>query len=247
MYGIRFQPFWLSGGTYGYQSPDPEDEEKTIESSKVGLYSFLSMLTAAAAVDVPGALAIIPLGFLTNGFLDEENWWRFAYGKDLLYHPQAHHDPNMTWPQRIKALFKYRDTSHGISGVVSIMAGYLAASWIFDKDARKLWLPLVGAGGTLLQHIKTLMTEVKGLEHVNHFAHFGGMVYGFVFGWLIKRYWRKKTRGVGFLRRNDVPITLAITAGFVAFMFIFTAGGEREKALIAQQIAERQELGLVDF
>ena len=30
MYGIRFQPFWISEGTYGYHSPDPEDEEKTI-------------------------------------------------------------------------------------------------------------------------------------------------------------------------------------------------------------------------
>ena len=247
MYGIRFQPFWISEGTYGYHSPDPEDEEKYVEASKVGLSSFLAMLTAAAAVDVPGALAILPLGFLTNGFLDGENWWRFAYGKD---HPQALHDPNMTWPQRIKALFKYRDTSHGISGVVSVMAGYLGASWIFDKDARKLWLPLVGAGGTLAGHIKKLMGEVQGLEHTNHYAHFGGMVYGFVFGWLIKRYWRKKTRGVGFLRRNDLPITLAITAGFVAFWFIFTAGGEREKALIAQQIAERQEIegfGVDDF
>ena len=240
MYGIRFQPFWLSGGTYGYQSPSPEDEEKTIESSKVGLYSFLSMLTAAAAVDVPGALAIIPLGFLTGNFLGHENWWKFAYGEEP-------GNKNMTWPQRIKALFTFKNQAHGISGVVSVIAGYLAASWIFDKDARKLWLPLVGAGGTLLQHIKTLMTEVKGLEHVNHFAHFGGMVYGFVFGWLIKRYWRKKTRGVGFLRRNDVPITLAITAGFVAFMFIFTAGGKRQKALIAEQIAERQEFGLDDF
>ena len=247
MYGIRFQPFWISEGTYGYHSPDPEDEEKYVEASKVGLSSFLAMLTAAAAVDVPGALAILPLGFLTNGFLDGENWWRFAYGKD---HPQALHDPNMTWPQRIKALFKYRDTSHGISGVVSVMAGYLAASWIFDKDARKLWMPLVGAGGTLFGHIKTLMTEVKGLEHSNHFAHFGGMVYGFVLGWLIKRYWRKKTRGVGFLRRNDVPITLAITAVMLSFMFIFKAGKEREKALIAQQIAERQEIegfGVDDF
>ena len=216
-YGIRFQPFWVTSGTYGYSSQDPRDEQKEIEGSIFGLLSFLSMWTAAFAVDIPGALAIVPFGFLTGGFLSEDNWWKFAYGEEP-------GNRNMTWPQRITALLEYRtDDKHGISGVVSVMAGYLGASYIFDKDARKLWLPLVGAGTTLFGNIMTLMSEVKGLE-TNHYAHFGGMGYGFLFGWLVKRYWRKKTHGVGFLRRNDLYLTLfIISITYYLSAFHFTA------------------------
>ena len=126
------------------------------------------------------------------------------------------------------------------------MAGYLGAQVVFDKDARKLWIAWVGAGGTLASYSLALYTEIKGLEHTNHYAHFGGMAYGFLVGWLIKRYWRKKNRGVGIFRRYDGTLTLIITALFLYRMFGKVAGKKRQEEEIVE-LAERAERERIEF
>ena len=103
--------------------------------------------------------------------------------------------------------FTPRRFSNGISGIFNIFAGYLAYNAAFDKNAQKVWLPLVGASGTMLSNLMALQ-EPEG--EVNNFAHFVGYLQGFLFGWLVNRFWRKKTSGVAFIRRNDLIIMLFI-------------------------------------
>ena len=137
-YGVRVQPFWIDEGTYGYSSPDPKDEEKMVEATVTGAIGFVNLCIASLAVDVPSGLAIVPIGVIIGRFLKQEKWETFAntYKK-------------LPWVDRIKALFTPSSpwSEHGISGVMGVMAGYLGAQVVFDKDARKLWLPWGGAGG----------------------------------------------------------------------------------------------------
>ena len=72
-YGVRVQPFWLDEGTYGYLSRDPKDEEKTVEATVTGAIGFVNLLIASLAVDVPGGLAIVPIGVIIGRFLHQEN------------------------------------------------------------------------------------------------------------------------------------------------------------------------------
>ena len=236
-YGIRIKPFWLTKGTYGYYSYDPKDEKALIEMTIGSSTTLLANFIAALAVDVPGAFAILGLGIGTGMFLGHDNWWKFAYGEEP-------GNKNMTWIERIKGLFNPRSEAHGFSGIFNVIAGYLAYNAIFDKDARKLWLPWVGASGTTFSNLFVLAMEKKGLEHTNHYAHFGGFAYGFLYAWLINRFWRKKTHGVGFLRRHDGKITLLLLG--VEFYQFFTgkAGSEREKEQLAQQEKDLREIEL---
>ena len=222
MYGIRIQPFWAPIGTYGYMAPEPAGEKAAIEATITSGTVILANTIAALAVDAPGTLAIIVLGIGTGWFLKNENWWKFAYGEEP-------GNKNMTWIERIKALLDYRTEAHGFSAVFNVIAGYLAYNVIFNKDARKIWLPWVGAAGTIFSNVLVLATEKKGLEHTNHFAHFGGFAYGFLYAWLINRFWRKKTHGVGFLRRNDVIITLVIS-GVIIFQYLTLTDSKKYQA-----------------
>ena len=96
----------------------------------------------------------------------------------------------------------------------------------------------------MFANLLTLANEKKGLEQTNHYAHFGGFAYGTLYAWLINRFWRKKTHGVGFLRRHDGKITLLIL-GVISYQF-FTkkAGPEREKEQLAEQAEEIRLLAL---
>ena len=227
-YGIRIKPFWLKKGTYAYMSAEPKDEKKYVEATISSATVLTANTIAALAVDVPGALAVFVLGVITDFFLDTHNWWRFAYG-------QEPGNTNLTWLERIKALFKPRNYAHGFSGVYNVLGGYLAYNAIFDKDARKLWLPWVGASGTMFSNLYVVAKENKGLEVTNHYAHFGGFAYGFLYAGLINRFWRKKTHGVGFLRRHDGKLTLMILGVIFYNGFFLKAGRERETEELEEQ------------
>ena len=231
-YGVRGQPFWISSGTYGYYSDDPKDEERNVEQTVTATIGFVSLVLATLAVDVRSGLAIVPIAVILDRFLKGDNWRKFTNNFQR---------KKLPWGDRIKALFTPSSpwSEHGISGVMGVMAGYLGAQVMFDKDARKLWIAWVGAGGTLASYSLALYTEIKGLEHTNHFAHFGGMTYGFLAGWLIKRFWRKKTRGVGFFRRWDGTLTLALLA-VIAFKKFASTAGKKRKAEKILELAERK-------
>ena len=230
-YGIRIKPFWLKKGTYAYYSGEPKDEEKYVEATIRSATVLTANTIAALAIDVPSTLAVFVLGIITDFFLGQLNWWRFAYG-------QEPGNLNMTWLERIKGLFTFRDEAHGFSGIYNVLGGYLAYNAIFDKDARKLWLPLVGASGTMLGNLFVLAKEKKGLEHTNHYAHFGGFAYGTLYAWLINRFWRKKTHGVGFLRRHDGKLTLLLLGVLIFQFFTMKAGKKRLKEQLEEQKKE---------
>ena len=232
-YGIRIKPFWLKSGTYAYYSDDKEDEQMLIEQSISSGTVLIANTVAALAVDLPGALVIFVLGIIADFFVGEQNWWKFT----------DKYDENLSWGERIKGLFHFRQSAHGFSGVFNVLAGYLAYSVIFDKDARKIWLPWVGAIGTIYSNLKVLYEEKKGLGvPANHYAHFGGMVYGFLFAALIHRFWRKKTQGVGFLRRHDGKVTLLFLGLLFYMLFTHEAGKKREAEKLAEQNRPWSEL-----
>ena len=232
-YGIRIKPFWLKEGTYAYYSGEPKDEKAYVEATISSVTVLTANTIAALAVDVPGALAVFVLGIITDFFLGYPNWWKFAYGEEP-------GNLNMTWLERIKGLFTFTSSAHGFSGVFNVLGGYLAYNAIFDKDARKLWLPWVGGSGTMFANLYTLVKEKKGLEKTNHFAHFGGFAYGIIYGWLINRFLRKKTHGVGFLRRHDGKFALLLL-GAVFYNFIFLKGNQERETEKLEELEEERK------
>ena len=199
-YGIKFKPFWLPKGTYGYHSIHPEQEKKEVIKSVRGLKHFIALQLASFAVDVPGAVALLPVAFFFGQMLSMDNWHEFKSGYEAGWGTNPEH--KVTWFRRIIGLFRLSGTNNGISGVNGIVAGYLLYHGLLGDP--KLWLSLVGGGVTVGASLKQVYFD----EFVNHFAHLGGAAYGFLFAFLTKRFWRKKTRGVGFLQRYDVIFTI---------------------------------------
>ena len=226
-YGIRFQPSFLKRGTFGYESGDPAAEKANVEMSIGGLKGFIAFQIASFAVDVPGALAFLPFAFFMNNFLSHDNWYEFYKGYEAGWGTNPQH--KLTWPVRLKSLFGFDSRTHGISGVNGLAHGYLLYHGIFG--APKLWMPLVGGaagvGGSLIQSISGMW--------VNNFAHLGGAAYGFLFAFLVHRFWRKKTRGVGFLQRYDVIFTI------LCVLLIVTGSNEEKTKYDEYEKKKRKE------
>lgn len=233
-YGIRIKPFWLESGTYGYQGMDKGQEKALISMSIKSTFLTLANTIAALSVSLPGTLGLIPFAFLTGGFLEYDNWLDLVYG-GIHYDEKTRVQRPMTWPERIKGFFKYRRSAHGFSGVFNVIAGYLAYHAIFNKDARKIWLPLVGASGTMVGNLFALKDSESA--PTNQYAHFGGYAYGFLFASLVHRFLEKKTHGVGLIRRYDIPITIIFLVIEFYQYFFDTAASDFEKK-VKQEIKE---------
>ena len=105
-YGVRIQPFWLTKGSYGYTSYDPNKEQERIDETVESFVDLFITFVSVLSVDATDLLFLLPAGICADFLLDNKN------------------------------KFKFQSYSHGTSGIANFLNGYLAYQVIFNKKAR---------------------------------------------------------------------------------------------------------------
>ena len=199
VYGTRIKPFWLKEGTYAYYTHDPTLEDRTVWLGYASGFTLLANFVAALSVDILDAFLVGVFGIVMDFFLGGANWQFFK--KSGL-------------GDKLKALARYENYAHGFSGIFNVYAGYLAYQAFFNKT-RGNWLPAIGALGTMAGNIRAQVIEwVDPRQPKNHFAHYGGFVYGFIFAFFLS-FIKTSTGGVAILRRWSGFISVFVVSVLV--------------------------------
>jgi hypothetical protein len=197
-YGTRIKPFWLKEGTYAYSTYDPALEDRTVWVGYTSGFTLLANFVAALSVDIIDAFLVGVFGIVIDFFLNEENWVFGTSDDDL--------------GDKLKALTRYQNVAHGFSGIFNVFGGYLAYQALFNKT-RGNWLPAIGAVGSMAGNIWAQVTE-DSRSPKNHFAHYGGYVYGFIFAFFLS-FVKTSTGGVAILRERSGFISVFVVSVLV--------------------------------
>ena len=105
-YGVRIQPFWLTKGSYGYTSYDPNKEQERIDETVESFVDLFITFVSVLSVDATDLFFLLHAGIFADFFLGQKN------------------------------KFQFQSYSHGTSGIANFLNGYLAYQVIFNPKAR---------------------------------------------------------------------------------------------------------------